>query len=154
VRVQSVADQPQHAATLARWHFEEWRDLYADWSFEKALAELQGHRDPDRVPTTLIAVGDDGELLGSVSLVLEDLPGCTLSPWLASLYVRPDRRGAGVGGQLVEAAIREARRLGVPRLYLFTPHHEGYYASRGWVVVERASAGGQPVAIMSRPTDV
>src|SRR5439155_10150697 len=111
------------------------------------------HDDPDRVPTTLVAVSEDDGLLGSVSLVLDDLPGFErLSPWLASLYVRPDRRGAGLGGRLLEAAVAEARRLGVHRLYLFTPEHEGYYASRGWSVVERASAGGQPVPIMSRLT--
>jgi N-acetylglutamate synthase-like GNAT family acetyltransferase len=93
-------------------------------------------------------------LFGSVSLLADDLPECPqLSPWLASLFVRADRRRLGLGGRLLEAAVAEARRLGVARLYLFTPHHEEYYAARGWSLVERASASGQPVAVMCRATD-
>ena len=40
------------------------------------------------------------------------------------------RRSQGLGGRLVEAAVSEARRLGIAQLYLFTPHHEAYYAAR------------------------
>jgi predicted N-acetyltransferase YhbS len=93
----------------------------------------------------------EGEvLLGSVSLVRDDLPGREeLSPWLASLYVPPERRSRGIGGALVDAAVAEARRLGVERLCLFTPRHEAYYAARGWAVLERTSTEGQPIVIMS-----
>jgi predicted N-acetyltransferase YhbS len=147
-----LADRPELAPVLARWHYDEWNWLYANWSYADALAELRGHSDCDRIPTTLVAVEGD-KLLGSVSLVAEDLPGhAHVSPWLASLYVRPDRRGAGLGGRLLEHAVAEARRLGVRRLYLFTPHHESYYAARGWSAMERGSAGGRPVVIMSRET--
>jgi predicted N-acetyltransferase YhbS len=153
MRVVPLADRPYFAETLARWHHDEWRWLYQDWSFEACLAELRSHDDPDRVPTTLVAVSDEDELLGSVSLVVDDLPGFEhLSPWLASLFVRSERRGEGIGGRLLEAAVAQARRLGVQRLYLFTPGQEEYYAWRGWSVVERVSAGGQPVVIMSRLT--
>jgi GNAT superfamily N-acetyltransferase len=151
VQIVPLAYRLDLAPTLARWHYDEWRDLYGNWSSEVALAELQGQTDPDRVPTTLVALSDEGELLGSVSLLADDLPECPqLSPWLASLFVRPDRRGQGLGGRLVEAAVSEARRLGASRLYLFTPHHEAYYAARGWSLVERATAAGQPVVVMGR----
>jgi hypothetical protein len=49
--------------------------------------------------------------------------------WLASLYVRADRRRRGVGGMLLKAAVAEARRLGVKALYLFTADQEGYYGA-------------------------
>jgi predicted N-acetyltransferase YhbS len=153
VRIVPLAYRPDVAPTLARWHHDEWRGLYDGWTFEVALAELQAQTDPDRVPTTLVGLSDEGELVGSVSLLADDLPECPhLSPWLASLFVRADRRGLGLGGRLVEAAVSEARRLGVSGLYLFTAGHEEYYASRGWSVVERATAAGQPVVVMCRST--
>ena len=128
-------------------------ELYNGWTLAAALAELEGQTDPDRLPTTLVALSAAGELFGSVSLLAADLPERPgLSQWLASLFVRAERRGQGLGGRLVEAAVLEARRLGVSQLYLFTAHHEGYYAARGWSVVERATAAGQPVAVMCRAT--
>ena len=105
------------------------------------------------MPTTLVAVSEHGGLLGSVSLVHDDLPGYEhLTPWLASLYVKPEARGRGVGSRLVSAALAEAHRLGIRRLYLFTPEHEDYYSRRGWSYLERASAAGHPVTIMCRFT--
>jgi GNAT superfamily N-acetyltransferase len=151
MHVEYLADRPELAAVLARWHFDEWTALYPDWSCEEALAELRSHGGRGCLPTTLVALDDD-ELLGSVSLVTDDLPGFEhLQPWLASLFVRPDRRGRGIGGFLLERTVAEARDLGVTRLYLFTPRHESYYAARGWQTIERATAGVTPVAVMSLP---
>ncbi len=149
-----LAQRPDLAAILADWHFAEWADLYPGWTIEACRAELESHQDPDRVPTTLVALEGTQDLLGSVSLLLEDLPGCeSFSPWLASLYVRPDRRGRGLGSLLLTAALAEARRLGIGQLFLFTTAHVGYYLARGWVVVSLASAAGRPVTIMTRGTD-
>jgi predicted N-acetyltransferase YhbS len=150
----SLAERPHLADTLARWHFAEWADLYPGWTLQACRAELGAHVDPHRVPTTLVALDDTGEAVGSVSLLPEDLPGYEcFSPWLASLFVRPDRRGGGLGSILLTAAVAEARRLGVGQLYLFTTAHEGYYAARGWAAARRASAGGQSVTIMTRRTE-
>lgn len=76
-------------------------------------------------PTTLIAF-DNHRLLGSASLVEEDLPetelleGVSLSPWLANVFVVPEARGRGVGRVLVEEAAKQADDLGIEILYLFT----------------------------------
>jgi GNAT superfamily N-acetyltransferase len=154
VQIVSLASRLDLAPTLARWHHDEWGHLYDDWPFDAALAEMEAQIDPDRVPTTLVALSDEGEVLGSVSLLAEDLPACPhLSPWLGSLFVRPDARGQGLGGRLVEAAVQEARRLGLPQFYLFTSDHEAYYAARGWSICERATAAGHPVTVMTRATN-
>lgn len=152
MRIVPLAQRIDAAAVLARWHYEEWSPLYPGWSVEAAHSEFEAHADPDRIPTTLLALSDGDELLGSVSLLLADLPGFEhLTPWLASLFVRPDRRGAGIGDLLIEAALGEARRLGVRRLFLFTTRHESYYAARGWAIWDRALAAGTPAVVMSRP---
>src|SRR5262249_21746541 len=101
-----LALRPELARTLGEWHFAEWADLYPDWTLKACQDELASHAVLDRLPTTLVAVGDDGAPLGSVSLLLDDLPGYEhFSPWLASLYVRPDCRGGGLGGKLLAAAL-------------------------------------------------
>ena len=82
------------------------------------------HSDPDHIPTTLVAV-KGGEPVGSVSLLEQDLAGWEhLTPWLASLYVRSDHRGRGIGKQLVaqggsRGPAHEGRRV-VP-VYAGTP---------------------------------
>lgn len=59
---------------------------------------------------------------------------------LRSLAVRPQRRAEGLGGRLVEAVVRRARRSGVLRLWLLTTTADAYFAARGWKRVDRARA--------------
>jgi amino-acid N-acetyltransferase len=59
---------------------------------------------------------------------------------LRSLAVRPQWRAEGLGGRLVEAVVRRARRRGVQRLWLLTTTADAYFAARGWRRVERARA--------------
>ena len=73
-----------------------------------------------------------------------------LTPWLAAVYVAPERRGAGIGSLLVRAAEDVARRLGVGRLHLFTPDRERFYARLGWHTVEQSHYDNHPVVIMAR----
>ena len=61
-RPQSFSIEPlfrhsHHAKTLARWHFDEWRHLYHNWSLAVAHDELQQHG--AAIPATLIALDDD-----------------------------------------------------------------------------------------------
>jgi N-acetylglutamate synthase-like GNAT family acetyltransferase len=49
----------------------------------------------------------------------------------------------------VRRVVQEAADLGVPRLYLFTPDREQFYAHMGWVVHERTHYLDRPVVIMA-----
>lgn len=140
-----------HLPTLAAWHHAEWGALYADWSEADALAELQAHALGDALlPTTLVALADDGTLLGSVSLVAEDSPELVAfpGPWLASLFVIPEARGRGLGEALVRALVAKAAEAGVPRLRLFTPRHRAFYERLGWRFEASARVGGEAVAVL------
>lgn len=150
MRIEFLADHPQHALALARWHHREWGELMPDWSREDAERELTGHATRRDIPTTLILL--DGEaLVGSVSVLDEDASELReYSPWLASLFVAPPARGRGLGAQLVAAAVELARAQGVPRLYLFTPGHEAFYARLGWTTLDASRhVGGRPVSLMA-----
>lgn len=146
--------RPLHAVPglvdlLAAWHHAEWGRLYSNWPLEVARSELQDHATRDTVPTTLV-LEDDAGPIGSVSVVTVDAEELAAfgSPWLASLFVRPDARGLGHGKTLVRAAVALAARSGIARLCLFTPGQRAFYASLGWAYRGDATLGDTTVALM------
>jgi|SRR5581483_6669235 len=150
VRIDYLADHLELAPLLAQWHYREWAALMPEWSLPQALADLQSHTERRRIPTTFIALDGD-QLVGSASLLVADLAGWEhLSPWLASVYVVAQRRGLGIGRQLVRRAVEEARALAVPVLYLFTAGQQGYYERLGWEALERVRSHQSEVVIMQQ----
>lgn len=148
------------APTLARWHVAEFGDLYdpAVWGEARALAEFQSMADGATTDRTWLAFRGPGRgadaLIGSVSLVAtDDLAGYEhLGPWLASLYVAPSARSAGLGRKLTQIAVDAAAAEGRRHVYLFTAGQERYYTERGWHVVARTTAAGHDAAVMARAT--
>jgi predicted N-acetyltransferase YhbS len=148
-----LADHPGAAPLLAAWHHAEWQALLPGWTHQQALAELQSHTGRRQIPTTFVALDGD-RVVASASLLTADLDGWEhLSPWVASVYVLPECRGAGLGRRLVARAVEEARALGVPTVYLFTAGQEAYYARLGWLPLARTRHHDHEVVIMRRQTD-
>ena len=150
MRIEPIVLHRGQVATLAAWHHAQWGHLYSHWTYEVAFAELgeQASR-TQGLPTTLLALEGD-ELLGSVSLVFEDAPELQEhgSPWLASLYVKPEARGRGIGAALVRAALARAAAESVQELFLFTPEHRDFYARLGWRPLARTALKGTAVDLM------
>jgi GNAT superfamily N-acetyltransferase len=71
-----------------------------------------------------------------------------LDPWLGGLLVLPEWRNRGVGMMLMHRATEEARRLNVPRLYLWTHSAEGLYHKLGWQIIERSDYFGKEAVVM------
>lgn len=110
--------QSEEDITQARALFEE----YAAWlginlcfqNFDKELASLPGdYAPPDG---RLMFAFDDDQLAGCVALRKIGEGICEMK----RLFVRPEFRGRGLGRQLTEAIIKEARRIGYQRLLLDT----------------------------------
>ncbi len=145
---------------LARWHGAEWSHLYNGWDAATAEAEFAAMSVPGTIPTTWVAFDgfgrSPGDVMGSVTLALtDDLPGLEhLSPWLVSLFVHPDRRGAKVAAALIHRLMSEAGRMAIDRVHLFTAGQERYYLDRGWRTIQYAEAHGHPAAVMVRSTDL
>src|SRR5918993_5633449 len=134
---------------LADWHHAEWGALYDHWTQATCAAELADQATRRTLPTTLVLV-DAAQVLGSVSLVLEDAPEFASegSHWLSSLYVRAEARGRGHGARLVRAAVDHAAALGLDQLFLFTPAHRAFYERLGWRPMVRTTLKGTPVDLM------
>lgn len=98
---------------------------------------------------TVIAF-EDGHLLGAAMLVGQDMEMREeWTPWLASVYVRPDCRRRGVGTALVRQIMKDAHEQSVGRLYLFTASQEAFYARLGWKVLKRTLHRGERVVVMA-----
>lgn len=145
-----LADHPEHISTVAAWIIGEWSHFLPGRSVAEIEAGLQAHLNRDALPLTLVAL--DGDVpLGTASVQPEDMTTRPdLSPWLAAVYVPPEHRQQRVGSRLVEAAEEAARRIGVERLYLFTPDKQRFYTRLGWSVVDTTEYMTLQVVIMSK----
>jgi amino-acid N-acetyltransferase len=86
----------------------------------------------DSVREFHVVEDDDGRLIGccAVDVFWSDLAE------IKSFAVAPDRRGRGVGGRLMEAAMKDARSLGVRRLFALTYETE-FFVRHGFAVIDR-----------------
>ena len=149
MQIRPLADMPEAIPTLAEWFHAEWH-AFDGRSRGEIEAQLRDNLHRDSLPITFV-VAEGTEVIGTVSLDLADLPPYDhLSPWLASLYVVPPRRRAGVGRLLVNHAAEFARQRGLSPLYLWTPGSTRMYAECGWEAIESATYAGRPITIMRR----
>lgn len=152
-----LADYPHFIPTIARWLHQEWHSFYPSETEAQIAAELETHLNRDRLPLTIVALEQgfsQHSLIGTVTLMrgkTEAPPGYVdWSPWLASLYVIPEKRGQGLGRLLVQRAIEEADRLKLPWVYLWTEQTElvNWYQRQGWQPIAQTEFQQQPVQIL------
>ncbi|WP_323844708.1 GNAT family N-acetyltransferase [Microbulbifer magnicolonia] len=149
MRVENLIEHPEAIAQLARWHYDEWNHLYPDQSLQDFIDDLRRSLDSAPIPATWVLVDQDG-VWGSASVIEQDMTSNRhLSPWLASVYVHPDKRGRGLGQQLITAVMEHCRENGLVELYLFTPGQEDFYLRLGWTVLKREIYHGDKVTIMT-----
>jgi predicted N-acetyltransferase YhbS len=148
MQILPLKQRPNLAAQLAGLHAAEWGHLYTDWTEDAALHEFLNEPKFNRLPATLVAV-EGRTLLGSVSVIYDDLPGWQhLNPWVASLYVVKRERGKGIGGVLLSAAEALLRSHRVLRAHVFTEHHATYFQRFGWLRYANSKANGHAVVIL------
>lgn len=113
-RIQNDADLTS-VRRLFRQYVEE---LDFDLDFQNVADELRALPGPYAPPEGVILLAkEDGEAAGVVAVQPLDESGvCEMK----RLYVRPARRGQGIGRTLAEAAVDAARHLGYDRMRLDT----------------------------------
>ncbi len=137
---------------LTQQMYEHWRDLLqvTGRSREDFVKSIRDRCRTDSLPLALVAFNGD-EVLGTVALKPQDLDiRPQLTPWLGGLFVMPEFRGRGIGSLLIINIVEEARRLRLPRLYLWTPSAESLYARHGWSLLERTAYHHYTISIMDR----
>ena len=136
----NLADRPEYMEEVSRWLWEQW--ARADgYSLEEVCYRTRHACQRDTVPQMLVAVMA-GRPVGVVSLWLNDAKTRQdLTPWMATLYVTPQRRNLHIGQALQRASIHAVERLGrYDWLYLITELND-YYEKIGWEFVDHVPVG-------------
>ncbi len=144
-----LLDHPVAIPQVAGWHCRQWARLMPEYTCQSYRQFLETHYRRDGVPVMFAAIAE-GQVIGTIALDDEDMATHPeLSPWLASLYVDGPYRSRGVATALVRHAVKEAVKLGIPQLYLYTPDRESFFLALGWKTVLREDYNGVPVTIMA-----
>jgi len=146
-----LVDAPEAAPVLVRWFVEEWRPYYGPGGPGDAEADIAACRSRNALPICLVALDDDGALLGTVALRTDSVGSeLGVGPWLAALLVARELRGQGIGTALVAALEDEARRLGYAAIYTSTDAAERLMRQRGWQAMGTTLSLRGPITVFRR----
>jgi GNAT superfamily N-acetyltransferase len=150
LQVALLADHPDLIPSITEWLYEEWGQYYPDGSRRRVEASLLERCQRDQLPIAMVGFVK-GEPIGAASLKIREMESHPqYEHWLGTVYVRPQFRRRGYGGQLVGAAEELARSLGLKVLHLYTRHNENLYANLGWETIERPLYKQRPAIIMRK----
>ena len=151
MQVVPLIDHPELLNTVAAALYDAFGHSDPNASFQRGIARLTSRLNQDQLPFCLIA-HDNGEFLGTASVVIEELTSHShLTPWLSGVLVQSTHRRRGIGTALVSSCVELAANFGVRRMYLFTPDSTEFYGRLGWQHVEAISNAYSTGTIMSRP---
>ena len=122
IRPARVTDAPA-ICDVVNYYAERGRMLHR--SLENIYASLREFH---------VAAADGGRIVGCVAV---DVFWADLAE-IKSLAVRQEARGTGIGEMLMQAAIADARRLGVKRLFSLT-YEQAFFERFGFAVIDRAT---------------
>jgi GNAT superfamily N-acetyltransferase len=150
LQIVPLVEHPELVDQVAAWGFAEWGHLNPGQTLQSRTAWIRERMKIDRIPIVLVARDDAGPMVGTASLLFDDLEGDPRNPWLASVFVPAEQRGKGIASALVVAIEDTARRLGYPTLYLFTTSAARLYAGLGWRALERREYRGEHIQVMDK----
>lgn len=135
---------------LSEWHHNEWLHLNPGATLGSRRERYKASIKTDTLPEVFVAY-KGSTLLGSVTLDKEDMDTRKyLTPWLASLYVKPESRNQGVASQLIEFVVSYANEKNFKNIYLFTEDQTDFYQHRGWHFVESVEYRNAEVDLMCK----
>lgn len=142
---------PQLKPVVADWLLSEWPGWYGPGGQGTLKQDIEAYaRSESVLPVGLVAY-EGTEPIGFGALKAESIPSHNhLSPWAAAGYVLPERRGRGVGAQLLQAIVAHAAHLGYSHVYCGTSTATRLMRRAGWQKVEQVIHDGKPLVIFRR----
>jgi GNAT superfamily N-acetyltransferase len=151
MRFTLLADSPEAIPQIASWYFDKWGYLHPDTGLKDMESKLRGSLNRYELPLLILAFEND-ELVGVAQLKFHEMD---IFPdkehWLGGVYVPVEHRGKGIAAKIIRQALRIARTLGIPTLFLQTEElGGGLYTNLGWVPVTQARNCGLDVLVMEK----
>jgi predicted GNAT family acetyltransferase len=147
LNIVALTDRPELAPAIAGWLLDEFRHALSP-SHDEQMAKLLAQKASEET----FVLFEDNVPVGTASLVMNDLPSRPdLTPWLASVLVRPQFRGRGYSAPLVKH-VEATAAASAAILWLYTWTAEPVYARLGWerVGLERDTDRNIEVVLMKR----
>jgi GNAT superfamily N-acetyltransferase len=146
-----LADHPELIEPVARLRWMEWGHPPEPVDFDFWLETTANEAGRDDIPVTWVAI-EDGSALGAVGVLRFDPDDFRdRSPWLVGMIVAPDRRGEGIGSELVSTLEGWVASQGFDKLWVATATAEGFYRKCGWTTVASFTDSiGQPAVVLER----
>ena len=150
LRVTTIRERPDLLPIVAEWLWREWWEQKGR-TLEQAQAIYADCVAETGAPQTFVLL--EGELpVGTVTLARKDLDERPdLTPWLAGVFVIPDRRGRGYVYHLFDEFERACQAVSVEAAWLYTNTAERVYLRAGWERTEVIQRPGKlPIILMRR----
>jgi N-acetylglutamate synthase-like GNAT family acetyltransferase len=124
----------------SKWGTEDNYNFYKDCMKHSLQPE-------NAVPKFYFALQEES-IVGCYALLRSELVARQdITPWFACLFVESEYRGNGLGAQMLDHAVEEARKAGFSKLYLSTSL-EMYYEKYGWTYVsDTYDVSGHPTKV-------
>lgn len=149
ISLEYLHSHPDLISALAAGFREEWPDYYGTEQSD-AECDLRSYANRHMLPIGVVATFE-GSACGFMALKKE--PFSThpdLFPWVGAAWVKPSLRRQGIGRMLLDSMEREARALGISRVYCATGTAASLLERAQWTLLERVTHEAQTVAIYTK----
>jgi N-acetylglutamate synthase-like GNAT family acetyltransferase len=150
IEVKYLADHPELVRLLSTWFHDEWGKNNPSLTLENIERHVQERLHKDKIPLCLVAFAESKPVATTTLKIREMDIYPQFEHWLGNVYVLPEYRDQGVGSQIVESTVDNARLLGIKDLYLYTHDREHFYQRLGWKTTEQVEYHGHTVFVMRR----
>ena len=137
IKIYSLIEKPEYTEICAAWLYGHWLCHREGETLKKSIEYYQEQNtDIKKVILTWIAIAE-GKIAGTATLDYADHEDHKdLTPWLANVYVHPHFRGQNIASSLIKHIKEEAKKMGYPHIYLFTPDAMELYKNLGWKFIK------------------
>jgi N-acetylglutamate synthase-like GNAT family acetyltransferase len=143
--IRPLRETPEAGRLLAQAFKDAWPDFFADRSAEE-IEDAMFTEGPE-LPAILVATVD-GRVAGTVALRARSVETHEhLGPWVTGLWVEPDLRKLGLGRDLLNAIMEEAKTRGFREIYAVTNTARWLFDKLGWEAVEEIVYHGEEVTL-------
>lgn len=149
IKIELLADNPGFCNTIEEWLNDEWPRYYCIEGQTKTADKVRNCMNRKILPIGLVAIHDN-TVCGSVFIIKNSISHDDLSPWLTSLYIKPNCRLNYIGSQLVDYSERLTSRLGYSKLFARSSLAAGFFLNLGWSVVDSIDYLGEDLTVFSK----